>query len=358
MPKIIGKVELHMGPQQVGGPDDLKTAIVDFIDGAKTRLYIAVQELDSADITRAIIRARQRKVLVKLVLEGSYLTVKRARADPFLQAGQNEANRQLHDAVLRASIDVKSDFNPDIFHQKFIIRDGSAVLTGSTNFTDLGTTKNLNHVVIIHDRKVANTYTKEFMEIQEGRFGANGEGHDPSPRDVTVSDIPVRILFAPDHSPEMEIMKQMAKAKSRVDFAVFTFARSSGIDDMMIQLTQGAGKTVRGLLDGQSANQTWAATRPVKNAGARLLVTKSQPGTPLGKLHHKLMVIDEQVIIAGSFNYTGPATRLNDENIVILGDLESTGEVTSQTEAARPICAGRNRPDRRGVRQAAGLCGL
>ena len=38
------------------------------------------------------------------------------------------------------------------------------------------------------------------------------------------------------------------------------------------------------------------------------------------------MVIDEQLIISGSFNYTGPANRLNDENIIILGDLESRGE--------------------------------
>ena len=36
------------------------------------------------------------------------------------------------------------------------------------------------------------------------------------------------------------------------------------------------------------------------------------------------MVLDGQVVIAGSFNYTGPATRLNDENVMILGDLEST----------------------------------
>ena len=33
------------------------------------------------------------------------------------------------------------------------------------------------------------------------------------------------------------------------------------------------------------------------------------------------MVIDGQVIIAGSFNYTAPATALNDENIVVIGDL-------------------------------------
>ncbi|MDH3975390.1 MAG: hypothetical protein OEV42_14010 [Deltaproteobacteria bacterium] len=36
------------------------------------------------------------------------------------------------------------------------------------------------------------------------------------------------------------------------------------------------------------------------------------------------MVIDEQVVIAGSFNYTGPTNRLNNENIMIFGDLEPT----------------------------------
>ncbi len=40
------------------------------------------------------------------------------------------------------------------------------------------------------------------------------------------------------------------------------------------------------------------------------------------KMHHKLMVIDERVVIAGSFNYTGPANRVNDENIIMLGDLK------------------------------------
>lgn len=36
------------------------------------------------------------------------------------------------------------------------------------------------------------------------------------------------------------------------------------------------------------------------------------------------MVLDQRVVIAGSFNYTGPATKLNDEKIIILGHLEET----------------------------------
>jgi len=330
MPRVVGNVELYMGPREVGGPDDLQKAIVEFIDGAKKKLDIAVQELDCEEIARAIVRAKQRKVSVRLVLEGDYLRAKKPLSNPFQSGiGGHEVNRMLHDAILRSAIKTNTDFNPKIFHQKYIVRDGSAVLTGSTNFTNTGVGRNLNHLVIVYDRKVANTYSREFREIQQGHFGKLNEGHDEKPRDVEVSGVPIRILFAPDHAPEMEIMKQMAKAKKRIDFAIFTFSNSSGIDDQMILLKE-AGISVRGALDGRQANQKWAATRPIKNAGADLCRVPSQGN--LGKLHHKLMVIDEQVVIAGSFNYTGPANRLNDENIIILGDLESTNPASVKAQ--------------------------
>lgn len=325
MPIKAGKVELYMGPKEVGGEDDLKSAITTFIDGATKSLDIAVQELDSKDIAMAIIRARQRGIRVKLVLESDYLTVKRAVKNPFEQKGKNEINRQIHDAVLRSKINVKTDFNSKIFHQKFIIKDKAALLTGSTNFTDTGVRNNLNHVLIVNDKKVAKIYGKEFKEIQQGHFGKLNEGHDQSPDDVTVSGLPIRVLFAPDHSPEMEIMKQMLKAKKRIDFAMFTFSQSSGIDDTMIALRR-SGLKIRGVLDGMQANQKWAATKPLKKAGVKLSSVAKKG--KLGKLHHKLMVIDKQVVIAGSFNYTGPANKLNDENIIILGDLEESNQAS------------------------------
>ena len=68
----------------------------------------------------------------------------------------------MHDAILRANIDVKADYNTSIFHQKFIIRDRASLLTGSTNFTPTGTHKNLNHLVIVHDRDVAKIHYREF----------------------------------------------------------------------------------------------------------------------------------------------------------------------------------------------------
>jgi len=60
MPMVVGNVELYMGPREVGGPDDLQKTIVKFIDGAKKRLDIAVQELDCENIAKAIVRAKHR----------------------------------------------------------------------------------------------------------------------------------------------------------------------------------------------------------------------------------------------------------------------------------------------------------
>ena len=320
---VVGNIELHMGPSSIGAPDDLGPVIVGFIDGAKKTLDIAVQELDSLDIARAIVRAKlDRGVSVRLVLEGDYLKAKKPAPDPWLSGGEFERNRELQNAILRTAILTWSDFNPAIFHQKFVIRDRNAVLTGSTNFTRSGTHKNLNHVVIINSKKVAKIYAREFREIRQGHFGKLNEGTDPKPSTVEISDVPIKVLFAPDHAPEMEIMKQMAKAEKRIDFAIFTFSQSSGIDDQM-KLVANNGIPIRGVLDSRQANQSWAATHGLRHKPG-ITLRQVRSGGGVGKLHHKLMVLDGQVIIGGSFNYTGPANRLNDENIIVIGDLEST----------------------------------
>lgn len=338
MPLTEGDITVHLGPTEQGGPDGLLAPIVGFIDAAKSRqkLMIAVQEVDNRAIAEAIIRARRRRVTVDLIIEQDYLLGGAVPEDAFVAGGKHEENRFLFNAILRATVDVKSDFNTDIFHQKFMVR-GNSVLTGSTNFTTTGVTKNLNHVVVIESAAVANAYKAEFREIQRGNFGKFSVGHDEKPREVTVSGVRVKPLFAPDHAPEMEIMKQILKARHRIDFAVFTFAASSGIDDALIG-AKDRGVKVRGVLDSRQANQNWAASHGLKGAGGiEVLVAGNSGG--LGKLHHKLMTIDDSLAIFGSFNYTGPANRLNDENILIIGDLEEQDAAAkaAQKRIALPV---------------------
>lgn len=333
----LGGIEFYAGPPVLGGPDDLDAVIRTFIGGATTNLLVAVQELGSRSIAQAILAAKAEKVHAQVILEGDYLVQDPPVADPWTAGGDNEENRTIHAALLRAGVDVITDLNPAIFHQKFIVRDPgrptAAVLTGSTNFTltDTGTNpagggtgkvgNNLNHVLVLHGQRATDQYTAEFERLRTGTFGALHERAEPRPAEFRLAHLRVKPLFAPEHGPEMEIMKQMLKSKTSIDFAMFTFAQSSGIDDTMFRLVPSLTR-IRGVLDRAQGAQAWAATQPLKAAGVQLY--QNRPGTGVRKVHHKLMVVDERLVIAGSFNYTDPANTLNDENIVVLGDLEET----------------------------------
>lgn len=341
-------IEFFTGPTVLGGPDDLEAVITDFLATSTKSLAIAVQEIDSRPIAEQILAAKARGVRVQVILEGDYLVESPPVADPWMTMGPNEGNRVIHAALLRAGIDVITDLNPSIFHQKFVVRDPgrptAAVLTGSTNFTLTDTGKNppgnplqsgnnLNHVVVLHGARPVKEFLGEFDRLRSGTFGELHERHEPRPSEFRLGGIRVKPLFAPLHGPEMEIMKQMLKARESIDFAMFTFARSSGIDDTMIRLV-GDVQRLRGVLDRSQGAQAWAATQPLKDAGVELF--RNRTGLGVRKVHHKLMVIDERLVIAGSFNYTEPATTLNDENIVVLGDLEETD---AAAETAQRILA-------------------
>ena len=68
-----GKIEAYVGPPGLGGADDLEAVICDFIKGARSKLSIAVQELDSEAIARAILDASWRGVHVEMFQEQDYL---------------------------------------------------------------------------------------------------------------------------------------------------------------------------------------------------------------------------------------------------------------------------------------------
>ena len=337
----LGKIKFYVGPKDVapagskGQVDNIEKVIVDFVNGANKRLLIAVQEINSMPIARAIVNASKRGVKVRVVSEADYLTVSKPTANPFkyVKSAENEVNRQIQLALLRATTWVRTDFNPAIFHQKFIIRDGTSVLTGSANFTDTDTHQNLNHLVVIEDEVVADEYLIEFREIETGSFGGRSIAHSKEPRESIVEGVRVKPCFSPDHGPEMEIMKQMLKAKSRIDFAIFTFSGSSGIDDTMLSIHSNVA--IRGILDRTQGGAVWAPTNALVAAGMEIYKCGgNQKG--IRKLHHKMMVIDDSVTIIGSFNYTKPANLYNDENIIILGDLENpTAQQKQIATAAR-----------------------
>jgi phosphatidylserine/phosphatidylglycerophosphate/cardiolipin synthase-like enzyme len=140
-------------------------------------------------------------------------------------------------------------------------------------------------------------------------------------------------LFAPEHAPELEIMKQMLKGRSEVFFAIFTFAGSSGIDDTMPALAR-AGMTATGVIERGQGAQKWAAARELGNH-PNINLYQSTKASGVRKLHHKPMVIDERIVVAGSSTNTLPVNDYNDESIFVLGSVDpvSHGVTVSASES-------------------------
>jgi len=338
-----GKIEAYAGPSELGAPDNLEKVVSQFIAGAKKNLDIAVQELDNEVIAQAILDAVYRGVNIRMFTEQDYLKSGKppkpkhkegvTEREALLEAQwqerrrkQSKTNRDILAALLRCGVDVKADLNPKIFHQKFIVRDfrngrnrgQAALLTGSTNFTWTGTHRNLNHVVVFHDKRIVKAYANEFTELVEGTFGEFRTRRNKSVPTVNVNGVPVRVKFAPDDAPELEIVKQMLKCSQHLNFAIFTFSKSSGIDDALLMLRR-ANVNIRGMLDAMQGKQSWAATEWLHNKGIKVYLPDRSQLPDLGKLHHKLMVIDDDIVVAGSMNYTRPANKYNDENIFVIG---------------------------------------
>ena len=118
--------------------------------------------------------AADRGVTVGLVVAKSYL-------EP---GSDNQAT--FDEFTAHANIEVKADGNPDIFHQKLIVRDFGAptavVLTDSSDFTNTGVRRNYNHVVVpnFHGNRrvyveILGRYRDEFEEAWAGTFGNRGQ---------------------------------------------------------------------------------------------------------------------------------------------------------------------------------------
>ena len=265
---------------------------MDFIGGAQRTLDIAVQELDNEAIAQAILNARFRGVSVRMVVEQDYLLTGEAAGvgrGPGGRGGRpapasSGAPRPARTAWRRTAgssprcCGATWTSSPTTTPRSST-RSSSSVTTaatpgrprpccpGSANFTVTDCHQNLNHVVIFHDVAVCKEYAGEFASIRAGHFG-RGE-HGAVPKCHNINGVPVKVLFAPDHTPELEIMKQMLKATDRVDFAIFTFSGSSGIDDTMVALQRRRPARARRGRPGQGV-QKWAATHDLDRAGIEI----------------------------------------------------------------------------------------
>jgi len=274
-----------------GGPDQ---PLAHAIDAARFSVDMAAYSLNLWSIRDALIHANQRGVKVRMVMESDNMDVQEVQ--------------DLKDA----GIPIIGDQREGLMHNKFMVIDKSEVWTGSLNFTVSGTYKDNNNLIRIQSSEVAEAYTCEFNEMfDEDLFGTDTGSTTPYPP-LTINGTPVEIYFSPDDGVAERIIDLINGAQESIYFMAYTFT-SQDIGTAIIERAH-AGVSVAGVMDTDQilSNQ---GTEYDKFMQSGLDIRKD--GNK-GLMHHKVIIIDQKIVITGSYNFTKSAEISNDENIVII----------------------------------------
>jgi len=121
--------------------------VVEQINQAKNTIYMQAYGLTHPKIIDALIKAKQRGVDVRILLDRSNLTQKYSRMKELAEVG----------------IEIVIDKVPGIAHNKIIIIDNTTTITGSFNFTVAADTRNAENVLIINDHNIAQSYLQNWL---------------------------------------------------------------------------------------------------------------------------------------------------------------------------------------------------
>jgi phosphatidylserine/phosphatidylglycerophosphate/cardiolipin synthase-like enzyme len=215
---------------------------------------------------------------------------------------------------------------PDLMHHKYVVRDGTAVWTGSTNWTDDSWTQQENVIAIVESSGVAGCFLLDFQELLTTENVASS-GHVP-PRWCDG----VRTWFTPGHGEDLShrMAQAIARARRRVRICspVLTAAPvlavlANQVGSARIDVagcfdeTQMRGVAYQWGVEGKSWKLPLLA-RVARGAFSAKPSTPYGTGTVHDFMHAKVTVIDDTVFV-GSFNLSRSGER-NAENVLELDD--------------------------------------
>lgn len=292
-------------PPQTYDPDNFHTAVADEllrrINAAEQSIHIAAFDFDLTPVAEALIAAHYRGVDVRWFTDDE-----NGLWDDDEPGGGQFAMMQA------AGIPVRDDKRQPLMHNKFIVFDEETVWTGSTNLTQNGLFRNNNNVIIFEDKGIATMYGREFDELWRGNSGGSSRSTFGRQRN-TLEGTPVNVFFAPEDEAIDRLVPLVANAKEEIRFMAFSFTHDGLGEELVRQARRGVD--VKGVFEERNTNDEYTELHRLACNGIDVRLD-GNPGT----MHHKVFVIDNHILVTGSFNFSNSADESNDENMVFLNN--------------------------------------
>jgi phosphatidylserine/phosphatidylglycerophosphate/cardiolipin synthase-like enzyme len=283
--------ESPLASQETGGIDGPLAAS---IDSARLTVDVAIYSLNLQSIRDALIRAHERGVQVRIVMESDNL------------------DGSAPQALIEAGIPVLGDRRESLMHDKFVVIDRTELWMGSMNFTYSGAYEDNNQLIHFRSKKMAENYTKEFEEMFiDDKFGEDIVPETPDPV-LTIDGTPIAVYFSPDDGIALQLNELLSLAEESIRFLAFSFTTDEFGKTIRIQA--GNGRTVAGVMEEEQVKSNIGTEYDLfKQAGMDVYLDGNE-----GQMHHKTMIIDERIVITGSYNFSRSAETSNDENLIVI----------------------------------------
>ncbi|XP_059140950.1 mitochondrial cardiolipin hydrolase-like [Physella acuta] len=119
--------------------------------------------------------------------------------------------------------------------------------------------------------------------------------------------------FSHDKTSLSELCQSMARCKNSMDVCIYVFTCKELAETLLLLFKRGV--KLRIITDQDQLNATGSQIWTLRKEGIPVRMNQS---TYL--MHHKFVIVDEKILINGSFNWTYAAITGNHENLIITDD--------------------------------------
>lgn len=323
-------ITVYFQSRRAGLNAELTKHLADFISGTEQTLDCAIYDLRDPAILDTFAQLVKDGKQVRIIFDGGKQRSGGFMADPKPEGTElalREANlidyaRAIHEGRY-------------LMHDKFLVRDKKVVWTGSANFTQGGLELQDNNCLVVQDNKLAQHYTNVF---EQPFTNENHRDHKPADDGGDFLHQTIEPFFSPASREGIEnvIVKALGDATKSVRVLAFLIS-DVGILNALARLQNAPGIDIKGVYDPHGMKDAMRSTRldPAlfwfMNDKDRFVAAPSHAFNPQREqdfMHNKVMIIDDHLVITGSYNFSENAES-NDENLLVIDSSDPAEAYTS-----------------------------
>jgi len=322
-------VQMFFHSQRAGLDNALVSQLVSFIMATEHSLDCAVYDLRHPQVLQALASVAHGKHL-RIAYDAGKV---RLGADP-KPGGNEEAIQQAGLSGHAVSIHEGSH----LMHNKFLIRDGRTVWTGSANFTSGGLELQDNNCLIVDSPELAQQYEATFTDLISGNHEHKAaRGNERLGQPVRMGGATITPDFAPRAGEGIEdTIMSLLKDAHKVRILAFL------IGDSGILQALGAIKhaDIKGVYDPNGMEDVLRSSRQDHSHfwfmhDSHFVAAPSHPFHGNGEqdfMHNKVFIINDEWVVTGSYNFSENA-EANDENVLVIQSPAIAADYTGYFDA-------------------------